>query len=141
MPPRARRFEFGSAPPELDGFLAETWVGSGRNRNRIRPSGENDHTVHFRNWGPSEVRTLVVSRAEQGSLCYPKLEGDSCWPVGIDSVPPGGNIRKVEPLGHNETRCRRGNQHEVVLDGTFTAGFHPGARTFKSKVTLVVRCD
>jgi hypothetical protein len=141
VPPRARRFEFGSTPPELDGFLAETWVGSGRNRNRIRSSGQTDHTVFFRNWGSSSIGTSVVSNAEQPPLSYPKLNGNGRWPVGVKNVPPKTKIRKVEQLDHNGTSCARGNQHKMILDGTFTTGFYPGARKYKSTVTLVVRCD
>jgi hypothetical protein len=140
MPLRGKRFEFGSSPPELEGFWAETRVGSAVRRNRIGPTAQKDHNVFFRNLAADEIDTSVVSRADYPRLSYVDLDDHRCWVVAVDSVATDEDITQVALLRHDDTSCRHGNQHKVVLQGTFQA-MYPGAPPHSSTVTLVLRCN
>lgn len=138
MPLHAKRFD--SLPPELDGFRAETWVGSAVRRNRVKPTDQKDHHVYLRNWGADEVNTEVSAKAECPRLVYVDLKDQCCWPVDVPSVSSDEEITKVEKLRHDGMSCSVGNQHRVVLEGKFGSRL-PGAPEYVGKIILVLRCN
>lgn len=141
MPFRGKRFEFGSSPSELEGFRAETRVGSAIRRSRIGPTDQKDHNVFFRNLAADEIETSVVSTADYPRLAYVDLDDHKCWVVEVESVATDEDITKVALLRHDDTSCRHGNQHKVVLQGTFRAKYPGAPPSHSSAVTLVLRCN